>query len=134
MRDKKSGFETLLRNEAPHLLDIDRDICHHTHNSVEAFLNPFNSYIEKLLTDLRTGMKWSPDLRSYLAEICEFLNISCRIPADRVENQWLSCYDALVVDEPLLPALTVLHYSLVPQTDRDVYKDDFKQLIQVCKC
>ena len=134
MRGKKSGFETLLRNEAPHLLDIDGDICHHTHNSVKAFLNPFNSYIEKLLTDLRTDMKWSPDLRSYLAEICEFLNISYRMPADRVEHRWLSCYDALVVDEPLLPALTVLYYSWVPQTDRDVYKDDFKQLIQVCKC
>ena len=56
------------------------------------------------------------------------------MPADRVEHRWLSCYDALVVDEPLLPALTVLYHSWVTQTDRDVYKDDFKQLIQVCKC
>ena len=56
-------------------------------------------------------MKWSPDLRSYLAEICEF---SYRIPADRVEHRWLSCYNALVVDKPLLPALTVLYYSWVP--------------------
>ena len=79
-------------------------------------------------------MKWSPDLRSYLAEISEFLNISYRMPADRVEHQWLSCYDALVVDELLLPAITVLYYSWIPQTDRDVYKDNFKQLIQVYKC
>ena len=28
MRGKTAGFETLLRREAPHLLDIDGDICH----------------------------------------------------------------------------------------------------------
>ena len=33
-----------------------------------------------------------------------------RKPAEQVEYQWLSCY-VLLVDEPLLPALTVLYYA-----------------------
>ena len=33
MRGKIAGFESLLRKEAPHLLDIDCDTCHHVHNA-----------------------------------------------------------------------------------------------------
>ena len=31
MRGKLSGLEKRLRDEVPHLLDIDGDICHHAH-------------------------------------------------------------------------------------------------------
>ena len=44
MRRQKSGFGTLLRNETPHLLSIDRDI----HNSVKRLLSPFQNYIERV--------------------------------------------------------------------------------------
>ena len=87
MRGKVSGFETLLRKEIPHLLNIDGDTCHHAHNSVKKFLSPFQRYIEQLLTDIRTDMQWSPDLRQYLAEICEILGIKYRMPAARVDHR-----------------------------------------------
>ena len=61
-RGKKAGFETLLRNEASHLLNIDGDICHHAHNSAKKFLNTFQNYIETLLIDIQTETQWCPDL------------------------------------------------------------------------
>ena len=131
MRGKISGFETLLRKEVPHLLNIDGDTCHHAHNSVKKFIAPFGRYIEQLLTDIRTDMQWSTDLRQYLAEICEFLNIPYQMPADRVEHRWLSVYDAAIVDLPLFPALTVLYYAWMPSEYRATYKDVIDNLLKV---
>ena len=48
MRGKKGGFETLVREKAPHLLDIDGDVCHHDHNAAGKFLQPFGSVVECL--------------------------------------------------------------------------------------
>ena len=131
MRGKISGFETLLRQAIPHLLDIDGDICHHTHNSVKKFLSPFEKYIESLVTDVRTDAQWSTDLRDYLSEICQFLNIRYQMPADRVDHRWLSSYDAAVVDNPLLPALTVMYYSWIPKENRSLYKELVHNLLKV---
>ena len=47
-------------------------------------------------------MQWSSDLRAYLAEICDFMGIIHRKPTNRAEHQWLSCYNAVLVDEPRL--------------------------------
>ena len=49
MREKIAGFESLLRKEAPHLLNIDGDTCHHVHNASKKILSPFNKHIEQLL-------------------------------------------------------------------------------------
>ena len=67
MRGKIAGIELLLRKEAPHLLDVDSDTCHHVHNASKKFLSPFDKHIEQLFTDLRTDMEWSTDLRAYLS-------------------------------------------------------------------
>ena len=75
MRGKITGIELLLRKEAPHLLDVDSNTCHHVHNASKKFLSPFDKHIEQLFTDLRTDMEWSTDLRAYLKEICSLLSI-----------------------------------------------------------
>ena len=41
MKGKKSGLEVRLREKAPHLLDIDGDMCHHMHNAVKKFCSFF---------------------------------------------------------------------------------------------
>ena len=92
MRGKMAEFQSLLRKEAPHLLDIDGDTCHHVHNASKNFLSPFNKHIEQLLTDLRTDMEWSTDLREYLKEICSLLSTPYSMPAARVDHSWLSSY------------------------------------------
>ena len=70
MRGKITGFELLVRKEASHLLYTNGDTCHHIHNTSKKFSSTFNKHIEQLLTDLRTDMEWSTDLREYLKEIC----------------------------------------------------------------
>ena len=111
MRGKITGFELLVRKEAPHLLNTNGDTCHRIHNTSKNFLSTFNKHIEQLLTDLRTDMEWSTDLREYLKEICSLSPIPYSMLAAKVNHRWLSSYDAAVTDEPLLPALTLLYYA-----------------------
>lgn len=65
--------------------------------------------------NLHQHMKWSPDLRAFSVKICKFMGIVYRKPADPVEHQSLSFFNALLVDKLLLPALTVLYYACVLQ-------------------
>ena len=123
MRGKVRGFETLLRKEVPHLLNIHGDICHQAHNAVKKFPFPFGKYIEQFFSDIRADTQWSPDLRQYLTKICEILNIPYQTPADRVEHRWLSTYDAAVIDAPLFPVLTIVYYAWTPANYREIYKD-----------
>lgn len=68
MRGSKSGLETRIRNEkAPHLLDI-------------------NWFLEQLLSDLFTMTKWSPDLREFLQEMCNMLNVKYTMPQRYVSH------------------------------------------------
>lgn len=36
MRGSKNGVEARLREQAPHMLDIDGDTCHHAHNAAKS--------------------------------------------------------------------------------------------------
>ena len=74
MRGHKSGFEAKLCEMAPHLRDIDRDTCHHTHTAVKKFCAPFENYLEKLFIDLFTDVKWSQDIRDNREQICFLLD------------------------------------------------------------
>ena len=131
MRGKITGFESLLRKEAPHLLDINGNTCHQLHNTSKKFLSLFNKHTEELLTDLRTDMEWSTDLREYLKEICSLLSIPYSMPAATVDHRWLSSYDATVTDEPMLPALMLLYYTWLYKEDKIVYKDIVQYLKEV---
>lgn len=71
MRGSKEGFEQQIKKKkAPHLLDIDGDSCHHIHNISKKFCEPFDRFVERLLLDLHTDCKWSPDVQLALDEIC----------------------------------------------------------------
>ena len=73
MRGSKSGLETLIHEKvAPHLLDIDGDVCHHMHNATKVFCKPFGSHVEKLFYLLFAHFKWSTDLKLYLSTFCCF--------------------------------------------------------------
>ena len=41
----KSGVEAKLHEMAPHLLDIDGDTCHHTHNAEKKFCAPLSGEV-----------------------------------------------------------------------------------------
>ena len=131
MRGKVAGFETLLRKEMPHLLNIDGDTCHHTHNTVKKFLSPFKKYIEHLCDDLHTDFQWSADQRQYLAEIREFIGINYRMPAARVDHRWLSSYNAVEIDISLPSAFTVFYFTWLSKEDVCIYKDVIDKILEV---
>jgi len=119
MRGSKSGLETRIRTEkAPHLLDVDGDVCHHVHNAAKAFCKPFKSFIEQLYNDLFNDFKWSPDLREMFQEICIMLNIKYAMPQRYVSHRWLSVYDVTLDTLRLFDALTVFYFPLLTESER----------------
>ena len=76
MRSKKSGLETKLREKAPHLLDIDGDVCHHIHNTVKKFCSPFNNFLERLVDDIHTDSKYSTNIRQAIDGICFIFTVA----------------------------------------------------------
>ena len=129
MRGKKSGLEKRLRDKAPHLLDIDGDLCHHHHNAVKKFCDPFCKYIEKLWGDLHRDLVYSPDIKLVLKELCVILDIGFRTPPEHVPHRWLSVYDCTEVNVPLIDALRVLYFSWVPKNLQEVYQDEIDKIL-----
>ena len=119
MRGSKSGLETRIRNQkAPHLLDIDGDVCHHVHNPAKAFCKPFNWFLENLLSDLFNDFKWLPDLREHFQEICFMLNVKYTMPQRYVSHRWLSVYDVALDTLRLFDALTVFYFPFLTESER----------------
>ena len=97
MRGKKSGLETTLREKQPNLLDVDGDICHHMHNAVKKFYLSFKNFVEKLVDDLHTYSKWSPDVYETIEERFMILDIPYKKPPQRISHRWLSAYHCTVL-------------------------------------
>ena len=129
MRGKKAGYETLLRKEIPHLLDVDGDVCHHAHNAAGKFVLPFGKVIEKLCTDLHTEAKFSTDIRGYLVELCEMLVIPFHMPPNYTEHRWLSVLTSADVNQELLPVLIALYYAWVDPELKEIHAKDVEELI-----
>lgn len=111
MRGSKSGLETRIhREKAPHLLDIDGDVCHHVHNAAKAFCKPFNNFIEQLYIDLFNDFKWSADLRELLQEICVICNVKYTMAQRYISHRWLSVYDVTLDALRLLDCLTLFYF------------------------
>ena len=117
MRGSKSGFETLLRVQAPHLLDIGGDTCHNVHNVVKRFCGHFSRYIEELLDDIHIDLKYSKDIEDYLRDICRLKGLGFLKPRQRVPHRWLSVYDCSLPIQQMMPALTLLYWAWFPETE-----------------
>lgn len=117
MRGSKTGLETRIRREkAPHLLDIDGDVCHHVHNAAKAFCKPFNNFIEQLYIDLFNDFKWSADLRELFQEICLICNVKYAMPQRYVSHRWLSVYDVTLDAMRLLDCLTLFYFPWISES------------------
>ena len=123
MRGKVNGFETKLRDAAPHLLDVDGDICHHVHNVVKKFTGFFGRKVEALLDDIHTDCKWSPDLRERLEKLCTICDVKFNNPKQRISHRWLSGLDCSLPVHNMFPALTVLYSAWLQKDDVGLYKD-----------
>ncbi|GFN98346.1 endonuclease v-like [Plakobranchus ocellatus] len=110
MRGAKTGVEAWLREQAPHLLDINSDSCHHIHNAVKQFCQPFEGWVERLFHDLNTDFKWSSISKDILAEICHLFNVKFSAPQRFIPHRWLSVYDTSLSTHRLLDMLRLFYY------------------------
>lgn len=129
MRGKKSGFETRLRDVAPHLLDIDGDICHHTHNSVKKFCSFFDQHVEHLADDLYNDLKWSPDIKEHFEKICGVLGVKCNLPVERVPHRWLSSYDAAARIKSMMDPFRCLYYCFIDSELTASYTSELEAIL-----
>ena len=111
-------------------MNVDGDCCHHVHNSVKVFCQPFDNLVEKFIDDIHTDNKWSTNIRDVLKEICFRLNIPFRMPPLRIGHRWLSLYDCLSVNMSMFDAFVLLYYSRGPDNEKHLYKEDICLLYQ----
>lgn len=117
MRGSQTGLETRIRREkAPHLLDVDGDVCHHVHNAAKAFCKPFNNFIEQLYINLFNDFKCSADLRELFQEMCLICNVIYTMPQRYVSHRCLSVYDVTVDALRLLDCLTLFYFPWISES------------------
>ena len=125
-----AGFETLLRSSAPHLLDIDGDTCHHIHNSVRKFCSHFQSHVEGLCDDLFQDTRFSPDIKSYLEQLCRFVGTHYLTPLERIAHRWLSIFDVSKRILSMIGPITLLYSAWIPADLKDAYTVHTDPLMQ----
>ena len=131
MRGCKNGLETRIRQEkAPHMLDIDGDVCHHMHNGTKKFAGPFNSWIEDLFYNIYSDHKWSVDLRDSLSEICHILSIKFTKPERFLSHRWLSAYDVSTGTLRMWEAYRVFYYAYV---EKALQHDYWPVVVEILK-
>ncbi|GFO36923.1 hypothetical protein PoB_006342800 [Plakobranchus ocellatus] len=126
MRGAKTGVEARLREQAPHLLDINGDWCHHIHNAVKQFCQPFEGWVERLFHDLNTDFKWSSISKDILAEICHLFNVKFSAPQRFIPHRWLSVYGTSLSTLRLLDMLRLFYY---PFTASQTHKKEINNII-----
>ena len=125
---KKSGLETKLREKAPHLLDIDGDICHHIHNTVKKFGFPFINFLKCLVDDIHINSKYITDVRQAIDNICFILDILYKKPPQHLSHRWLSSYDCTVTLKSMVDAFYLFYFSWLEPDLRYSYKDDIQAI------
>ena len=124
MRGSQHGYETKLREDAPHLLEIDGDICHHIRNITRHFssqLDPDNT-LTRLLDDMHTDFVYSPDIKEHFFNICKVLGLPEKQPKERVGHRWLSLLDSTLSFEELADPLTILYFSWLSVEDKLLFQ------------
>ena len=116
MRGKKSGLEKRIRKKTPQLLNVDGDCCHHVHNSIKVFCQPFDNLVEKFIDDIHTDNKCSTDIKDVLKEICFLLNIPFRMLPLRISHRWLLLYDCLSVNMSMFDAFVLIVGYLIKKS------------------
>lgn len=75
-------------------------------------------FLESLLIDIHNDLKWSPDLREALTEICDVVNIKYTMPQSFISFRWLSVYDCTVDLQRMFAPLTLLYFSFLPKEEK----------------
>lgn len=131
MRGSLNGFHAKLRQIAPHVLDIDGDVCHHIHNSVQKFISILDvgGVHVKLLDDIYNDFDFSVDLRDDLKELCKLLGQSEKVPLERAGHRWMSVFDATARFLELANVLTLFYSSWLTVEEKNNFQPTMTQLL-----
>ena len=83
-----------------------------------------------VIDDVHTDMRWSSDIRDALKEICFMLNISYKLPPERISHHWLLLYDFCTTYCELLDALVILYASWILKDMKNMYACLFNDLVK----
>ena len=109
MRGSKSCLETRIRNDkASHLLGVNGDVCHHTHNYPNKISAPFDNFIEAL-----EAPTWPTSLHE--------VSMKFTMPERFLSHRWLSCIDVAVSTLRMMDVFIVFFYSNLPAKDKPIY-------------
>ena len=91
MRGCHNGFQEKMKKDAPHLINIDGDLCHHI-LIVKNFTNDLDEqgFLTSFLDDVFNDFKYSADLKDELLKISSLLNYPTSAPLEREPHRWLS--------------------------------------------
>ena len=109
----KTGVETRLRENAPRLLDIDGDSCHHIHNAAKKISETFDKMPESVFRSIHSDFQWSCDLRDYLQELCALLNVTYGMPDNYVPTRCLSVFNMAKDFLRMLDVYTLFYINFV---------------------
>ena len=87
---------------------------------VKYFASILMASLKFLTDDWHMDSKFCTDLREYLKEICEILEVPFHMPRKRIPHRWLSVHD--VLEEEMLDPLTVLYWAWLPQKEKATIK------------
>ncbi|RUS84189.1 hypothetical protein EGW08_008029 [Elysia chlorotica] len=131
MRGCHNGFQAKLKEDAPHLVDIDGDVCHHLHNIAKCFTEELNAKtLIGFIDDVFNDLSYSADLKADLHTIAETLNLSTLSPLERVPHRWLSILDTTERLMKISDQLTVFYYAWLSKEDKVLYKERVTSIVK----
>ena len=134
MQGNKNGFQEKLKANAPNLLDIDGDACHHIHNIVKDFSSKIDqeSYLQKLLGDIHRDFTFSADLRDELGHIAGLLNLPALLPTEFIGHRWLSLFDSSTRFIDIVAQLTIFYFAWLPISEKHKFANVVTDIMKKC--
>ena len=127
MRGHKSGVEIRICEEvAPHLVDIDDDVCHHVHKITKKFCSYFENYVENLFRQIYTDFATSADSLEILKEITYHLWMTFRKPVNYIATRWLSILDTSPAFSYMAFAYVLCYQPMIAKMTDDKLKQIYK--------
>lgn len=125
-----SGVEVLLKDQAPHLLDIDGDSCHHIHNVAKSLCEPFGFWLERLYADLHMDFKYCTEYKKIMSEICRIAGVNFTAPQRFIPHRWLNAYDQAIETSRLFDLYVIFYSAFLPVHIKGQYHKLVSSLIQ----
>ncbi|GFR93736.1 DNA repair and recombination protein RAD54 [Elysia marginata] len=99
MRGCNNGFQEKMKKDAPHIINIDGDVCHHIHNIVKMFSTELDSenFLGRFLDDIFNDFEYTEDKKKVLVKLqnAYIKTVQYLIKKLPIHNKFLEALSAL---------------------------------------